>query len=111
MSGYRQLTDDVKKQLAAASKKRFQNDPQLPQVRKDIERFKKIRDRKSVSLNEKQRLKEYYDEKAAADKVEDIMDESDKSSSRKKEKNDPLLQETLRIAAEYSILQKKEAGK
>lgn len=101
--GYRLLNGNIKKQLASSSKQRMQSDPQLKKMQKDIERFKKIRDRKSVSLNEKQRLQEYYDEKAAADKVEDLMVESDKNQ-QKKSKNDPLLQETLRIAAEYSAL-------
>ena len=104
LMGYRLLTAEMKNQLAASSQKRLQSDPQFRKFKKDIERFKKIRDRKSVSLNEKQRLKEYYDEKAAADKMEDLMDDSDKSSGKKKDKNDLLLQETLRIAAEYSTL-------
>ncbi len=103
-SGYRLLTNSVKKQLALSSQLRLKNDPQLKRLQKDIERFKKIRDRKSVSLNEKQRLKEYYDEKAAADKVEAMLDDSDKKSGKKSAQSDVLLQETLRIAAEYSCI-------
>ena len=71
-TGYRLLTGEVKEQLAKSSQSRFKKDPALLRFLKDAERFKKIRDRKSVSLNEKQRLKEYYDEKAAAEKMEDL---------------------------------------
>ena len=103
-TGYRLLTNEMKKQLASSSKARLQSDPQLKRLQKEVARFKKIRDRKSVSLNEKQRLKEYYDEKSAADKVEALMDDSDKTNKKQTAKKDALLQETLRIAAEYSTL-------
>ncbi|MBO5923233.1 MAG: carboxy terminal-processing peptidase, partial [Lentisphaeria bacterium] len=103
-TGYRLLTNEMKKQLASSSKARLQSDPQLKRLQKEVARFKKIRDRKSVSLNEKQRLKEYYDEKSAADKVEAPMDDSDKTNKKQTAKKDALLQETLRIAAEYSTL-------
>lgn len=103
-TGYRMLTKEVKDKLAASSKLRFQTDPALLRLQKDAERFKNIRNRKSVSLNEKQRLKEYYDEKAAADQMEDIMEKSDKTTGKKAAESDTLLQETLRIAAEYSTL-------
>ena len=92
------------KLLDNSSKLRLKQDNGLIKLQKDIERFEKIRSRKSVSLNEKQRLKEYYDEKAAADKVEALMHESEKSSDKKKAPKDLLLQETLRIAAEYCSL-------
>ena len=102
--GYRLLTSGMIKQLDNSSKLRLKQDNGLIKLQKDIERFEKIRSRKSVSLNEKQRLKEYYDEKAAADKVEALMHESEKSSDKKKAPEDLLLQETLRIAAEYCSL-------
>ena len=102
--GYRLLTNEMKEKLNQSSKLRQQSDPALLRLQKEIQRFKKIRDRKTVSLNEKQRLKEYYDEKAAADKVEVLMESADKSNSKKSAQKDTLLQETLRIAAEYAVL-------
>ena len=102
--GYRLLTNEIKEKLNQSSKLRQQSDPALLRLQKEIQRFKKIRDRKTVSLNEKQRLKEYYDEKAAADKVEALMESADKSNSKKSAQKDTLLQETLRIAAEYTVL-------
>lgn len=103
-TGYRLLTGEVKEQLAKSSQSRFKKDPALLRFLKDAERFKKIRDRKSVSLNEKQRLKEYYDEKAAADQMEKLIENQDKTTNKKSAGKDVLLQETLRIAAEYSTL-------
>ena len=103
-TGYRMLTKEIKDKLAASSNLRLKSDPALLRLQKDAERFKQIRDRKSVSLNEKQRLKEYYDEKAASDQMEKIMENTDKTTDKKSAKNDTLLQETLRIAAEYSTL-------
>ncbi|MBR2357805.1 MAG: carboxy terminal-processing peptidase [Lentisphaeria bacterium] len=106
LSGFTGVKDDVLKELALSSRRRWQKDPILKRFAADVERFKKVRERKDVSLNEKQRLKEYYDEKAAADRVEELM-LSGENSSKKASRQDPLLTETMNIAAEYVFLQQK----
>ena len=102
-SGYTKLDQTVIGKLAAASELRRSKSPEWLRLQKSIVRFKEIRDRKVVSLNEKQRLKEYYDEKA----VEDQLEKLDKSESGKKDDKDILLKETLDIAAEYASLMQK----
>ncbi len=103
--GFVPLDNKVKSTLAQRSAQRLKSVPALVRLQKEIERFKAIRERKTVSLNEKQRLKEYYDEKAAADRLEELMDPAEKKN-KKSGKNDVLLNETLVIAAEYAGLQK-----
>ena len=104
LQGYKHVSSSVLQQLKKSSNLRWQHDPVLKRYAADVERFKKVRARKEVSLNEKQRLKEYYDEKAAADRVEELL-MAGESGSKKPVKQDPLLLETLKIAAEYASLQ------
>ena len=105
LSGYTLLDQAVADKLAQSSSERRSKSPEWARWVKDIERFKQIRDRKSVSLNEKQRLKEYYDEKAAEDQLEKIAGADD--DKKKANDKDILLEESLNIAAEYAyILQK-----
>ena len=104
LQGYKHVSSSVLQQLKKSSNLRWQHDPVLKRYAADVERFKKVRERKEVSLNEKQRLKEYYDEKAAADRVEELL-MAGESGSKKPVKQDPLLLETLKIAAEYASLQ------
>ena len=98
--GYKPVSPAAVKVLADNSRRRFEDNAELRRLRHEIERFKVIRDRREVSLNEKQRLKEYYDEKAASEKIDELMQESDKKNSQK-QKKDLLLDETLTIACEY----------
>ena len=104
LSGFRPVDAAVKDQLLTNMRRRWQKQPHLLALQKEIERFKTIRNRREVSLNEAQRLKEYYDEKAAADQMEKLIENQDKTTNKKSAGKDVLLQETLRIAAEYSTL-------
>jgi len=108
LSGFRPVDAAVKDQLLTNMRRRWQKQPHLLALQKEIERFKTIRNRREVSLNEAQRLKEYYDEKAAAEKMEEFLDSADK---KKKGKKDILLEETLNIAAEYANYQQNTVGK
>jgi carboxyl-terminal processing protease len=108
--GYVPLSDTVIRQLAGNSQRRFRESPQLKQFQQDILRFKEVRKRKQVSLNEKKRLQEYYDEKAAADRVEALL-ESSENKDNKDGGKDLLLIEAVTIAGEYAELQQKKSGK
>ena len=99
---YTPLTDKLIAQLKASSQKRIKSSALWERMQKDVARFKLIRERKDVSLNEKKRLKEYYDEKAAEDQMEKILDGDDKK--KKKSEKDILLNEALNIAGELQTL-------
>lgn len=101
---YVPVAPELLRQLQQQSMQRFKELADLKILQQDIARFKSIRDRKEVSLNEKQRLKEYYDEKAAADRMEEMMDGQD-SKNKKKKQRDLLLREAVNIAAETARLQ------
>jgi len=101
---YVPVAPELLRQLRQQSMQRFKEVADLKLLQQDIARFKSIRDRKEVSLNEKQRLKEYYDEKAAADRMEEMMDGQD-SKNKKKKQRDLLLREAVNIAAETARLQ------
>ncbi len=111
--GYAEITPDVVNTLKNHSKERFTTQPELKKLREEIQRFKAMRDRKAVSLNESRRLKEYYDEKAAADRADALLDAVDGQAGAKND--DLLLHEALTVTAEYaSILEGKNrsyAGK
>lgn len=101
-SGYKPVTAGMIARLNAGSQQRLKKSPLWKRMRQDVARFKAIRERKDVSLNEKKRLKEYYDEKSAADQLEKIMETDDRK--KKKSEKDILLNETLNIAAELQTL-------
>jgi len=109
-SGYKPLTDIMIGKLAENSRRRYQQSPKLRQMQSEIQRFREVRKRKKVSLNEKKRLQEYYDEKAASDRVEAMMDISEKNG-KDKEARDLLLQEAAAIAAEYAYYQQQGVEK
>jgi carboxyl-terminal processing protease len=88
--------------LNARSQQRVKHYEEWKRMQKDVARFKLIRERKDASLNEKKRLKEYYDEKSATEQLEKIMEPDDRK--KKKSEKDILLNETLNIAAELQTL-------
>jgi len=102
-SGYAAVLPDQIKKLADFVGQRFAREDHLQKFIREAERFKAIRDRDSVSLNEKQRLKEYYDEKAASEQMEAMLEGSD---GKNKKKRDILLEESRLAAAEFAVMQK-----
>ena len=101
-TGYQPLTAELIAQLNESSQLRVKKSGEWKRMQRDIERFKTVRERKDVSLNEKKRLKEYYDEKAATDRMEKIMESGE--NGKKKTGKDILLNEALNIAGELQTL-------
>ena len=101
-SGYQPLTAELIAKLNESSQQRVKMSGEWKRMQRDIERFKTVRERKDVSLNEKKRLKEYYDEKAATDRMEKIMESGE--NGNKKTGKDILLNEALNIAGELQTL-------
>ena len=101
-TGYQPLTAELIAKLNESSQQRVQKSGEWKRMQRDIERFKTVRERKDVSLNEKKRLKEYYDEKAATDRMEKIMESGE--NGKKKTGKDILLVEALNIAGELQTL-------
>ena len=101
-TGYQPLTAELIAQLNESSQQRVKKSGEWKRMQRDIERFKTVRERKDVSLNEKKRLKEYYDEKAATDRMEKIMESGE--NGKKKTGKDILLNEALNIAGELQTL-------
>ena len=91
--------------LNARSQQRVKHSEEWKRMQKDVARFKLIRERKDASLNEKKRLQEYYDEKAADDRMDKILVSDDKK--KKKSDKDILLNEALNIAVDLQVLQPK----
>ena len=103
--GYAPLTPAVLAALKEHLAKRLAEDLRLKKYLEEIARFRRMRDRKVVSLNEARRLKEYRDEKAADDAVEAAMDGAEKND--RKTSRDVVLTEALTVAADYvAILEK-----
>ena len=103
--GYVPVTKAVLEALKAHSAKRFAADPARRKFLAEIARFRKMRDRRDVSLNEARRLKEYRDEKAADDAMEAALDASEKNG--RKNRSDMVLEEALTIAADYVAMLEK----
>ena len=91
--------------LKSNSAKRIAKSPEYGKLLRQIELYRKIRNRKSVSLNEAQRKREYAAEKQLIEETEKIMDESGSSNAGKDKKSaDPVLSEAVNIAADLSLL-------
>ena len=105
MIGYKQYNDQMISVLTKKSETRREKSPEYVRMVTEIKHFEKVRDRNVVSLNEQKRIKEYYDEKAAADKMKKFMD-GEKDDKNNAKENDILLKEALAIAADYAELSK-----
>ena len=92
--------------LRERSARRIQNNPEFTMLKKDIEAFRKIRDRKTISLNLKKRWQEYLAEKKLHDEQEKLMrlDLDAVPDASKKEIKDLYLDETLNVVADYISL-------
>ena len=91
--------------LKANSAKRIAASAEYGKLLRQIELYRKIRNRKNVSLNEMQRRQEYAAEKQLIEETEKIMEESGSSVSGKdKKSSDPVLSEAVNIAADLAQL-------
>ena len=91
--------------LKANSAKRIAASPEYAKLLRQIELYRKIRNRKIVSLNEARRRKEYAAEKQLIEETEKIMEESGPAKDDKKNISpDPVLIEAVNIAADLSQL-------
>lgn len=88
--------------LKAASMARIAADPEYSAFRKKLEMYNKYKDRKSVSLNESVRWKEYKEEKQLQDDAEKLYQE--RAAAGKPTSKDLVLDEAVRIAADFSAL-------
>ncbi len=105
LSGYRQHTAGMVSALQKLSVQRRSKSKQYLRMTEEIARFREIRDRKTVSLNEKVRLKEYYDEKEATDRIEKLFGDTDEK--KKSSDNDLLLNEAASITADLTVIMQK----
>ncbi len=98
--------------LKERSEQRIRNNPEFSLLKKDIETFRKIRDRKTVSLNLEKRWQEYLAEKKLHDEQEKLMrlDMGSNSDASKKEIKDLYLDETLNVVADYITLNSRPAN-
>ena len=85
--------------LRMNSAKRIAADKDFAVQQKRLALFKKYRDRKSVSLNEKKRWEEYQSEKLYQEELEKMYSEDEK-----KNKLDPVLKEAANIAADLAAM-------
>ena len=85
--------------LREKSAKRVMADKDFAVQQKRLALFKKYRDRQSVSLNEKKRWNEYQSEKLYQEELEKMY-----SDDEKKQKLDPVLKESARIAADLAAM-------
>ena len=92
--------------LKANSSKRISASPEYRKLLRQIELYRKIRNRKIVSLNEETRRKEYAAEKQLIEETEKIMEEPGNSTpaEKKSASPDPILNEAVNIAADLSLL-------
>ena len=88
--------------LRAASQARVAADPEYSAFRKKLEMYNKYKDKKSVSLNEEVRWKEYKEEKQLQDEAEKIY--LDRTADGKKKNSDPVLDEAVNIASDFAAL-------
>ena len=91
--------------LKANSAKRIAASSEYGKLIRQIELYRKIRNRKVVSLNESKRRKEHAAEKQLIEETEKIMEESGSISAEKKSQSaDPVLSEAVNIAADLAVL-------
>lgn len=90
--------------LRKNSEQRIKTDSNYAKLLKQIELYRKIRNRKTVSLNETRRRREYDAEKQLIKETEKLTEQSGLNKSDSGKSNDPVLSEAVNIAAELSRL-------
>lgn len=107
-AAYKAFDPAIKNKIAvlkANSARRIAASAEYGKLLRQIELYRKIRNRKNVSLNEMQRRQEYAAEKQLIEETEKIMEESGSSVSGKdKKSSDPVLSEAVNIAADLAQL-------
>ncbi len=93
-------------EVKTKSEARVGKSPDFKKLAESIELFKKYKDRKSFSLNEKKRWAEYEKEKKAADDQEKIYLEAADQNDKDSVKFDPVADEAVRILFDYTQLAK-----
>ncbi|MBS1370495.1 MAG: carboxy terminal-processing peptidase [Lentisphaeria bacterium] len=93
--------------LRELSKARIERDPEYSAFLKKLELYNKYKERKSVSLNEEVRWKEYRDEKQLQDEADKLYEERLAGEKKDKKDNDLILKEAANIAADFSALDAK----
>lgn len=86
--------------LRANSAARIRKNPEYVNFMNQLKIYRRIRNRKTVSLNEAQRRREYAEEKAMLEKTDEAYGENNRKSSEK----DHILEEAMNIAAELIAL-------
>ena len=87
---------------------RLENNPDFKRLRRDIDIYRRLRDRKTVSLNLEKRWKEYLAEKKLEDEQQKLLRMDD--TNDKKAKNtakDLYLDETLNVMRDWIELDAK----
>ena len=92
--------------LSEKSEKRRADNPEFQTLLKDIERYRKHRNRKMVSLNFEVRWKEYQDEKRILEEQKALADPD--SEQENKKKKDIFLEEIINVASDYAELLQSE---
>lgn len=88
--------------LARRSAERIAHDAEYQKLIREIGLYRDRRDRKSVSLKEDVRMKEYREEKAASERADKALAEVPEEKDKKAP--DPVLDEAVHIAADLSLL-------
>ena len=104
-SGYYPQLESLIPILAERSAQRIAADSDYAELLKEIELIRQHRQKKEISLNEEVRIKEYEQEKAVLKSSEEAL--SEESTSGGKKSKDPVLTETLNIAADLVELLEK----
>ena len=87
---------------------RVENSSDFKLLRRDIEIYRKIRDRKIVPLNLEKRWKEYLDEKKLEDEQNKLLRlDNDESKKEKNTVRDLYLDETLNVMKDWITLNEK----
>ena len=87
---------------------RVENSSDFKRLRRDIEIYRKIRDRKIVPLNLEKRWKEYLDEKKLEDEQNKLLRlDNDESKKEKNTVRDLYLDETLNVMKDWITLNEK----
>jgi len=94
---------EITNKLRTQSKKRRAHNPKFQDLKKMITMYKEILDRKTISLNEKKRWKEYQDDKKIFDKQDAMLkkDKTDEDDKKINKESDITLQESIRIMQDW----------
>ncbi|MCQ2377781.1 MAG: carboxy terminal-processing peptidase [Victivallaceae bacterium] len=100
--GYGAVTPEKIRILAKHSAERIAASPEYGKMLEQIALVRSRRERKEVSLNEEIRYREYLEEKRAADEADKVLSDADATD---KKSSDPVLDESVNIAADFSLMQ------